>query len=297
MIPLPLSVLKSDHNLVANIIANIIHEGSLALVLGAGVSRGLGFPTWENLVVECAKIVGIENQIDVSSDTKIRESTNTIERKFKNNYEQYLDTVHQALYKSVSYSINGIIKNELLIALGALSMPSARGSVDRIYTLNFDNALEWYLFVHGFKCNVVTESNYIERNTDLTIYHPHGFLPKDSQYSRSKDIIFSAISYDRRAGQEGESWRLLFKDMLRTHFTLFVGLSGADPELGPAIINVKENFGSNRSILGFWITQKGSISDEKIRDLEEYGLVPILFDNYADIPIFLLKICQIASEL
>src|ERR1035437_7294833 len=49
-----------------------------------------------------------------------------------------------------------ILRNDLLIALGALLMGSKRGSVTEVLNVNCDDVLNWYLALHGFDTQVVT---------------------------------------------------------------------------------------------------------------------------------------------
>ena len=153
----PLPVDSYDKKLAIDYLASCLFDGALALVFGAGISKSLGFPNWNQLVIRCGKIANIDtSSIDENSNEhELCMFMDKIERKLEK--KEYFKVVHTALYGNVNdfeYNKN-IISKDLLISIGALIMGSRRGSAKEVVTFNFDNALEKYLEIHGYVSQIV----------------------------------------------------------------------------------------------------------------------------------------------
>jgi hypothetical protein len=61
---LPLTTYAADQSLCISALADFKNRGSLTLLLGAGISSGMGLPSWKDLVRCCAQSVGINRTID-----------------------------------------------------------------------------------------------------------------------------------------------------------------------------------------------------------------------------------------
>src|SRR5690348_9470103 len=118
-----------------------------------------------------------------------------------------------------------MLKEDLLISLGACLMGSRRGSITEVLNFNFDNVLDWYLKLHGYTTQIVSEIPSLRTDVDVTIYHPHGYLPKDVPRGEfSKFLVFSQDSYDARVARfETDPWIAHFRHTLRNREILFVG--------------------------------------------------------------------------
>ncbi len=291
---LPLDVYASDLDLASDRLAERLRAGSLVLMLGSGVSSGMGLPTWWQLVKACCAAAGYQSD-DINEETNNESLRRRIDDVAHVADASFLQIVSDCLYDGIEYT-RTIIQMPLLIALGALMMGSRRGRVRNVVTFNFDDVLEWYLDLHGFTTQVVDELPYLLREEDVLIYHQHGFLPKNvSSYTRSRDIVFSQMSYDVRMSDVGKPWQNLLDGLLSSHVGLFVGLSGDDPIFGPALASTKIALNGSRET-GFWLFQKekkDKNKDEKTRKhMLQRNIVPLFFDSFKDIPWFILDVCR-----
>ncbi len=281
-----------DTDAAAIRLAHHLREGELALIIGAGASRGVGLPLWSELVQECVKRGGIPSRaVDSSTpNSDLRSLMEEIEQ--SRTGDEYRSLVREALYAGVEYT-DAIIRERLLIAFGALLMGSRRGKIRVVINFNFDDVLEWYLGLHGFETQVVPKLPALIRETDVVIYHPHGFLPKERDSgSASQFLVLSQYSYDERLGSDRDPWLAFTKDTLLGKVGLFVGLSGDDPTLGPTLVDVKRRIGSDRPT-GFWLFGP---TDCDLGEFERRNIVPVRLGNYDEIASFLLRVCQIASR-
>ena len=206
---------------------------------------------------------------------------------------KYREVVRRNLYKGAKGEEEFLLQ-PLLVVLGAMMMKARRGSIGQVITLNFDDVMERYLGLHGFGNQTVVNLPCLLHAADVTIYHPHGFLPLDAEHAGRGRLIFSQYSYDQLLAPEIDPWRHLTKSLMLSKVMLFVGISRDDPELGSLLVSVKQELGGTRPN-GFWLL--GPDDDAKTgRWLLERNVVPLVFSDYNDYPKFLLKVCQRAAS-
>lgn len=293
------SAARKNPELAVDFLAHHLREGSLALALGAGASRHLKLPRWFELVNACSKEAGMKATFgkDTSTD-ELCDRMEKIECKYsggkadKGHSIKYRKLVTRALYKGVNYG--NILHGELLMAVGSLLMGARRGSVTEVINFNFDDVLEWYLYLHGYDVNVISTLPSLRTGANVTIFHPHGFLPHHNEFTGSNFLIFSRRSYDKKMGDSVEPWTDLTKSILKSKVVLFVGLSGSDQTFGPIFDNVHTTLGKTRQT-GVWLFTKKDKAD-KLDQLEGRNFIVLEFEKHEDWPSFLLRVCQAAAR-
>jgi len=290
---------RKDPDLAIPFLAHHLRQGTLGLALGAGASKYLKLPNWPELVNECSAAAGLLP--DMAADTPANllcARMELVEKHFsggkigKGEAAGYREAVRSALYKGVTF--DKVLHSDLLIAVGALMMGSRRGSIREVINFNFDDVLEWYLYLHGYDCDIVKDLPSLHTDADVTIYHPHGFLPFHHDWFAASDfLIFSQFSYDDKMGNIKDPWTELTRVFLKSKIVLFVGLSGADPTFNAVFVDVQRALGASRRT-GLWLF--GPDADKENLDrLQTRNLVPLEFDGFQKWPVFLLKICQAAA--
>lgn len=190
---------------------------------------------------------------------------------------------------------DSLLKNDLLIAIGSLLMGTQRGNISDVVTYNFDDVLEWYLNLHGFVIQIITDPLSLNRKVDVRIYHPHGFLPFNGEFTNSRKLVFDEESFNQRIGNLTDSpWRTNLEMLLSTKTAIFIGLSGDDPTFGP-MLNKVSNWVESRDTIGYWFRKRPIDPDDEVSD-KNNKIIPIYVDEYEDIPKFLLDISQRASK-
>ena len=292
---IPLDIYDADHKLAVEELGKHLREGSLALILGAGVSKSVGFSNWWELVLDVRKLCGLSTDgIDSNTPTeKLLVLAGEAERKF-GSQKEYLDAVAKTLYGGRLMYDSEFLRGKLLIALGALMMGSQRGSVKNVVTYNYDDLLEWYLRMHGFTVNSVPELPYLRDGSDVTIFHQHGFIPLQSDLlSRRTKIIFSKHSYDAYVGANWNPQKELLKSILAERIFIAVGFSTSDPTIGPLLYGIHELIKESRPS-GFWLFGSEKNSTE-FDELTRHNVAPIYLGNHDRVPEFLLEVCQAAA--
>jgi hypothetical protein len=179
-------------------------------------------------------------------------------------------------------------------ALGALTMSSARGSVGDVYTLNFDDALDWYLHLHGFRTQVISDLPVLNDGVvDVRIHHFHGFLPLTSTYLKSDYIVLTEQELVSRISEDASyPWPTTMGAMLLSKVLLIVGTSMSDLDVKQILEKARRHLSGTRP-LGFALGER--IPDAKAKSLMEQTVVPVSFDSINEIPSFLLRVCQLAA--
>ncbi len=289
----------SEPSMAAAILGRLLHRGELVLLLGAGASVGMGLPDWAGLVTTCAAHLGsTEDYSAVSSGRELMRSIDALRRWATLSRSEMKDVVHRALYGDlldVGEYPESTAVSPLLVALGAMLMRSARGSAGDVFSLNFDDVLEWYLDLHGFSTQVVPElPTLIQGDVDVHVYHLHGFLPlRTDAYETSPWIVFSEPELvDRLAKTAAFPWENLLLNRLQSKVLLGVGTSFSDTDLHISLKRVSEVV-TDRPY-GFVV---GRHSEGERGELMDMGLVPVSLGEHSDVPTFLLEICRGAARL
>jgi hypothetical protein len=293
------SAVRKNPELAIEFLAFHLRQGTLGLFLGAGVSNYLKLPNWSAIVSRCSTEVGLPELPPEAPASELCARMQQIE-KMKSpsgkaqlgSSQEFRDLVHKHLYSEVQFE--HILHGELLMALGSLIMGSKRGSVTEVFTLNFDDVLEWYLYLHGYQIQVVTSQPALRTAADVTIYHPHGFIPFHTQFNASDFLIFGQQSYNEKMGNPSDPWTEATRYFLKSKLVLFVGLSGEDPTFGPLFSQVQKSVKESRPI-GVWLFTISSIPS-KLTAIEDQNFIVLEMPNHDAWPNFLLSIAQHAAD-
>ena len=208
----------------------------------------------------------------------------------------YIDLVHERLYANLD-GVGGydssILQRRMLIAIGALVMSSVRGSVTDVLTLNFDDVLEWYLDLHGFKTQVVSSlPELVSGRTDVRILHFHGFLPLSERRQRSDWLILTHDELIGRLAEPTAPWPVAIGSLVQSKVLVVIGTSMRDTDLDVIFRRAGQFIGGARPI-GYVLDL--NIGADQAMALKEWGFVSVSFEDYDEIPEFLLSVCQRAA--
>jgi hypothetical protein len=273
---------------LSDYLARQLNRGSLGLVLGAGTSGHFGLPSWKKLIA---------NLYDHHGATPPDKSETIQAEVFKNRYhpndqESFFSEVREALYQGVNISFDQMMSHHTLS--GILSMLLAAGPSARteVVTFNWDNLLEEYLTLHGRVVNPVYEEMHWSRTADITVFHPHGYLPFKDRLARSEKLIFDQYSYDEIMGAE-TIWKQVLLGLFRNRTCILIGLSGDDPNLSGLLVRVKREHASLTTRTLYWAVTFITERDASQRWLDR-GVYPVVLNNYDELPEKLFEISRAA---
>jgi hypothetical protein len=252
----------------------------------------------------------VSNITDSSTADELQGAADDVRRKFyRQDGSGFAKLVKDSLYDGAKLS-PGLMRTDLLIAIGAMLAGSRRGNVSRVLTFNFDSTLEWYLSLYGLVPRVVLDpTDHLEGAEDVRIYHPHGFLAHPDLRLRDSDFVLLGLkSINKRLGTVGDPWFELTRHTLQTGTAVFVGLSFRsfeDRAIAPLLEDVGAKLTPKRPT-GFWVCVRESDEfkgiDTAIEEARQSAafldsnIVPVFVDTYAEVPLFLLSICQAAAK-
>jgi len=282
-----------NETMLVEYLAQQLIAGRLGLFLGAGVSQFYGLPDWDTLMDRLCKKNG---EAFGPKDDAIAKAGYLRANYYRNDRERFKKDLSGALYEDKVLDFATIRQNPTLAAIGALVMSSKRGSAAKVFTLNYDDLLENYLEYHGFTTAIVWSDRHWAHNDDVTIYHPHGFLPL-AHREESDDVVLGANDYHRI--MQSDLWKPLLRTALRTHTFIYIGLSGTDMHLQHLLEGLAEQHAIADERVAFH-TVRFSISGKKDETgpvLETNGVFTHEIVNYDALPDFLFRICQAARAL
>lgn len=285
------------------LLSDALVKGYLSIFIGSGISKSATdkFPSWKRLVQKCCSKAEVSfDDSKGSSNEYLRKRMAKFKKACKNNEIDYIKTIKECLYDEVEYDLE-IMKTDLLISLGSLVMGSIRGSAKAIFNYNYDDLLEWYLGYHGFKIQIISKFPSVLKTSDITIYHPHGFLPKIIKYQSAETLDKIIITQQDYLGsfKEVDPWNEIQVSILSCSLSLFVGLSGEDQHVELLCHRAFERAQATdgRSIIGYIILEGSIENRDKESDFLSIGLICYYIDDYKELPKMLLSICSNAAEL
>ncbi|MFC2132277.1 SIR2 family protein [Bacteroidota bacterium] len=285
---------KNDKLLFKYLSDNLI-RGRISLVIGSGVSKYFGLPTWQELI---DKLYALKKQTPNTYISKEMQVEYFRESLCENDQDYFL-AIQDGLYSKAELDFESLKNLSTLSAIGSLVMASKRGSASNVISFNFDNILELFLKYSGFVTNSRYQTNHWADNSDVDIYHPHGFIPAPPIKQFSDDIVFDLISYSKTIGDESNPWRQHVISIMRTHFCIFIGLSGDDNNLDSLLTRCHETHIAKEEGVLFWgLVFKKNVSKEDKIHWNNRGIFikEIKLDYEEQIPKELFRICQGAAN-
>jgi hypothetical protein len=263
--------------------ARKLTDENVAIFAGAGLSAGVGFVNWEELLAPLA----IELNLQISRERE--------------------HLVRLAQYSENHKNGNRHHLNEALInAFPVLKEPStnhnilARLPITTYWTTNYDKLIETALRNAKKKIDVKHDGSQLPNSiprTDAILYKMHG----DVEYPQQ--AILTRDDYEKYAGKHGGFLNALTGDLTGKTF-LFIGFSFSDPNLEHVLSEVRQRFHAAQRE-HYCILRKPKASDFKldedfkyaqvrqrhfIKDLGRFNITVLEIDEYSEITDTLLAI-------
>jgi hypothetical protein len=287
---------KSEKDLV-NFLSKLLNRGSIALVIGSGISKPLGLPIWTELI---ERMFNSQKKIKYDKKKNLLKNAESIKKIVcfsKDNI--FNNRVKKALYQDIkNLDYNKIKENSTILALGALTMSSRRGNIANIVTLNYDDILELYLEYNGFIVNSICDDYMLMGNEDIRIFHLHGFLPFSKNKRNSKKITLDQNDYSNLEKNSLSPLRQQILNIFRANFIIFIGVSGNDPDLEYLLNQVKTEHILQRPDYNYWGITITTSRSKKLKSFwERNNVFTKRIGNYPkDLPNLLFSICQKAAK-
>jgi len=251
------------------------------LVLGAGVSKGLGFPDWKELIERIAESPEVQGMQLFNNPSGRTVTSQMLFQLFKEKYlsseegrqsfDKYGDLelrkkwkllVHDVLYKGVAQSTD-----EWLSSCSYLeNLVSVINTSDTMtVTYNFDDTIEKLLHKKYRKSGsrgftVVWDSNVQMEKRDNIVYHPNGYLPRKMSDFASTQLVFLEDTFEDQLVDSFNGHYNALNNHYSSKTCLFIGISLEDRTLKHMLrMNAKKCYGHIH-----YIIQYKSAHDENI---------------------------------
>jgi hypothetical protein len=292
--PFPTEYYEDPGN-AATYLAEHLTLGTLALIIGAGATMPLGLPRWEDLIDICLHNEGLDPRRSDDLELEASRLANHCTKKTKRDIR---DVVEAGLYAHGRLSLTQLTTSSRLGAFGALLMGSRRGSVQTVITFNYDSVLEEYLALHGYTARIVTTLPCLHGAEDVTIFHPHGYLPAHPELGhRSSKLTLTKESFNELLGDPASPWVHFIRHVVRTKVLLVVGLSPASLA-GGALGPILQHEAKKSAAIGpIAIALYGPGMDNNYSDvLRNQKVAAVSLPSFDDIDTLMLSVCQAASK-
>ena len=241
----------------------------LGLLIGAGVSRGLGLPDWRTLVerlathpdIDCPHLIPWRlqrgrtknkaatsnhslasiTQILFSTYSKKQIITNKLELPIRLIEERKINTgwmklIHSVLYEGLTESKYRklIVKHEYIDEIVSMAKQT-----DMVVNFNFDDSIEWALFevrdkdeqMRSRGYETVWEPDAQLKRDKAVIYHPNGMLPFIFEDGASPYLIFSDETFQDQVTNIAHGKNIHLSGFIFRNTCLMIGLSLDDSSL------------------------------------------------------------------
>ncbi len=232
-------------------LAAIYGREGVVLALGAGVSIGMGVPNWDELVsglfvslvtkqlsdsVDEDQAVELADAVRKVGNESPLLSARYLRRGFEDGNAGDPRAFQQALAAALySRGSSGGTPSPLLRELAKLCMPLRTGpKVHSVITYNFDDLLEQVLASEGIRHRSIYSGRQHPLETELPVFHVHGFLPQDIEKSDRLEeglLAFSEEGYHQLFRDPYHWTNVVQLQAFQQHICIFAGLSLTDPNL------------------------------------------------------------------
>jgi len=283
-----LEIESNDARDVADL-AHAIRERRVFLFAGAGLSAGLGLPSWQDFIGRLGTELGFDPKtfLSLSPDFRSLAEYYCLEK-------GSLDGLRERMAREWAIADEKLAASDVYRLIVRLGFPL-------IYTTNYDDLLERAFELHGVPFNKVTTAKDIARvEPDVaTIVKFHGDLADGA-------LVLTETDYFRRLGFEEPLDVQLMADALRRGI-LFLGYSASDVNLRLLLFRLRQIWsdrsdGDSRPKSYIVMTRPDRIQE---RILDSWGVIPVVAsrrdneDESVALVSFLERLagCEAASRL
>lgn len=274
-------------------------SGSLAIVLGAGVSQSLGVPLWSGLVEKLLETLGVPetDKGDLIQAVKTRWLGALALARYVETQAAYRSTfgkiLHSALYSTVDLKGH---TDPTFSSILKLCRTIGTPGIHRILTYNFDDLLELHakngspaVQLRSINC----DDDDVNTGTDeLTkVYHVHGSLMiGDAQ--PAGPLIFSERFYHHAYYDWSSFSNRIQLDTFAKFNCLFVGVSLSDPNMR-RLLDLAKQHGQRKHYMivrSRFLSDGSSTRSAKFldfvseKDALHFGIKPLWVDEFSCIP-------------
>lgn len=318
------NVLLENNKSIVHLRQQLTHK-RLGVIMGAGASMGLGFPSWNDLIKGIAEnpltngaslYKTIKNNVSQSSITEVLFHHFKINREMQlrqtTDYDEYFlqkrllsdwrEIIHTVLYSNVLENRQELVNSHPYLNELVTIIEKSEFSIN----YNFDDTIEFMIAQksgNGKKPYQAIWETHAQYKTDTPIiYHPNGFLPADKNSQQSEELVFSEESFSDQLIDSMSGKTATILNLLSKKTCLLIGLSLDDVTLKHLL---RQNAKMSPGNYHYYIRFSNKTGDNQLTDAEKnaifnsnfavYNLITLFFDN-DDISNFLKLLSMDSSQ-
>ena len=257
-------------------------SGKNTLFLGAGLSKSMGLPGWEDLLqsllesLKKNKLLSINDYSACVNDSKNNPLVKAryLKHFYKDSHVSLISGMREVLYHRK--------KGNQALLNSVVSLIKTR-RVDSVITYNYDDLLEEALHTKGVPYTPVDRSNRPQPGT-LPIHHIHGMITHDNENDYDSNVVLSEDDYH---GLYNDSFHWANVEQLHAlsqTTCFFIGLSLTDPSLR-RLLDISFRRGTGDAVHYAFLPRNEYKEPTKAENLfYNMGANVIWYEDYKDLP-------------
>ena len=257
-------------------------KGRNTFFLGAGVSKSVGLPGWDELLGKLLDNLKQRKAISINDISACRNDSignllikaRYLKQCYDESHLSMVSDMRDILYKDVGKN------NKLINALVTLIQT---GKIESVITYNYDDVLEEALHRKGVLHTPVDSSNRPLLGT-LPVLHTHGFIPRQKDIDYDQSVVLSEEDY-HKLYMDSFHWANVEQlHALAQTTCYFVGLSLKDPSLR-RLLDIAASRGTGNATHYAYLLRKEYAQPTKAETIYyNMGINVIWYEDFLDLP-------------
>lgn len=271
---------RRDRNLAKA--ATSFKTGKNTIFLGAGLSKSMGLPNWEELLISLLEALKKNKLLSVNDyNACVNDSDNNLLVKARYLKHFYKDT-HLSLVASIRDVLyQGKKGDEKLLKSVVKQIKTKR--VESVITYNYDDLLEEALSSEGIPYTPVDRSNRPMPGT-LPIHHIHGMITHNNEGDYDSNVVLSEDDYH---GLYNDAFHWANVEQLHSlsqTTCYFIGLSLKDPSLR-RLLDISFSRGTGDAVHYAFLPRNEYKEPTKAENLfYNMGVNVVWYEDYKELP-------------
>lgn len=256
--------------------------GKNTLFLGAGLSKSMGLPGWDDLLKSLLESLKKNKSLSINDYSAcLKDSDNNpliqaryLKQFYRDSHLSFVSGIREVLYQDNNGS------TELLYSIVSLVKT---GRVDSVITYNYDDLLEEALRKDGVSYTPVDRSNRPLPGS-LPIHHIHGMITHDNDNEYDNNVVLSEDDYHSLYNDAFHWANVEQLHALSQTTCFFIGLSLKDPSLR-RLLDISFRRGTGDAVHYAFLPRKEYKEPAKAESLfYNMGVNVIWYEDYKDLP-------------
>lgn len=264
--------------------------GKNTLMLGAGLSKSLGLPGWDEMLQRLLELLKVNKLLSINDYSACQNDCNN-DPLIKARYlKHYYNDSQFSLISGIRTLLYQSTRGNRALLDSVVAMIKT-GRIESVVTYNYDELLEESLQKEGISCTPIDRSNRPLPGT-LPIHHIHGMVARKTDVDYDSNVVLSEDDY-HGLYNDAFHWANVeqLHDLSQTS-CFFIGLSLKDPNLR-RLLDISYSRGTGEAVHYAFLPRKEYEEPAKAEDIFfNMGVNIIWFEDYDELPGMVLELLK-----